>query len=85
MRNTWAVCKREFVSYFITPVGYVVAGVFALISGIGFAASFIGYARATQSPSAYGYTCVPEFDSRESRTMGRSSPPTSRQLLISHL
>lgn len=62
MRNTWAVCKREFVSYFITPVGYVVAGVFALISGIGFAASFIGYARATQSPSAYGYTGVPDFE-----------------------
>ena len=27
-------------------------------------------------------TCVPEFVSRERRTMGRSSPPTSFQLLI---
>ncbi len=62
MRNTWAVCKREFVCFFITPVGYVVTGVFALISGIGFAASFIGYARATQSPTAYGYTGVPDFE-----------------------
>jgi ABC-2 type transport system permease protein len=62
MRNTWAVCKREFLSYFITPVGYVVVGVFALISGLGFAASFIGYARATQSPSAYGYMGVPDFE-----------------------
>lgn len=62
MRNTWAVCKREFVSYFITPVGYVVVGVFALISGLGFAASFMGYARATQAPSAYGYVGVPDFE-----------------------
>ncbi|MFO7976551.1 MAG: ABC transporter permease subunit [Candidatus Hydrogenedentota bacterium] len=62
MRNTWAVCKREFLSYFITPVGYVVVGVFALISGLGFAASFIGYARATQTPSAYGYMGVPDFE-----------------------
>ena len=62
MRNTWAVCKREFVSYFITPVGYVVIGVFALISGIGFSASFMGYARASQAPSAFGYVGVPDFE-----------------------
>ncbi|HOD50862.1 MAG TPA: ABC transporter permease subunit [Candidatus Hydrogenedentes bacterium] len=62
MRNTWAVCKREFLSYFITPVGYVVVGVFAVLSGLGFAASFLGYARATLTPSAYGYVGVPDFE-----------------------
>ena len=62
MRNTWAICEREFLSYFITPVGYVVVGVFALVSGLGFAASFVGYARATQSPAAYGYMTVPDFE-----------------------
>lgn len=61
MRNTWAVAKREFVSYFITPVGYVVVGTFALISGLGFAASFIFYARISLAPSAYGYPGVPSF------------------------
>ena len=27
MRNTWAVCRREFSAFFLTPVGYIVAGV----------------------------------------------------------
>ena len=50
MRNTWAICKREFASYFNTPVGYVVIAVFALISGLGFAQNFITHAQITASP-----------------------------------
>lgn len=62
MRNTWAVCKREFLSYFVTPVGYVVVGTFTAISGLAFAVSFLFYARATQNPSAYAYSSVPDFE-----------------------
>ena len=62
MRNVWAVCKREFASYFITPVGYVVVGMFALITGIGFSASFLFYAKVSMNPSAYAYANVPDFE-----------------------
>ncbi|MFA6243435.1 MAG: ABC transporter permease subunit [Candidatus Hydrogenedentales bacterium] len=62
MRNTWAVCKREFTSFFVTPVGYVVVGTFAAISGAGFAGTFIMFCRITQSPSSYGYEGIPNFE-----------------------
>jgi len=62
MRNVWAVCKREFVSYFITPVGYVVVGMFAAVTGLGFAASFLFYAKISMNPSAYAYSNVPDFE-----------------------
>lgn len=62
MRNTWAVCKREFVSYFVTLVGYVVVGTFALITGLGFSASFLFYARVTANPTAFAYSGVPDFE-----------------------
>jgi len=62
MTKMWAVCKREFVGYFITPIGYVVAGVYAAITGIGFVASFIFYARVSQSPATYDYQGVPDLE-----------------------
>lgn len=62
MRSIRAVCRREFVSYFITPMGYVVVGVFAAITGLAFTRSFILYARTTQAPSAFGYDGVPPFE-----------------------
>lgn len=62
MSKAWAVCRREFAGYFITPVGYVVAGVFAAIAGLGFTGYFITYARITKAPSAYGYPGVPDFE-----------------------
>lgn len=62
MRNTWAICKREFASYFTTPVGYVVVGTFTVISGLGFAASLLFYAKVSQSPSEFAYTGVPDFE-----------------------
>ncbi len=61
MRNAWAVCKREFASYFLTPVGYVVVGTFALISGLGFSASFLFYAKVSINPSEFAYSGVPSF------------------------
>jgi len=62
MRNTWAVCKREFKSFFLTPVGYVVVGMFALIAGMGFWASFADYAAMSQAPAEYAYSSIPDFE-----------------------
>lgn len=62
MRNTWAVCKREFKSFFLTPVGYVVVGIFALIAGLSFSISFITHSDITQNPTMYAYTAVPDFE-----------------------
>ena len=62
MRGAWAVCKREFAGYFTTPVGYVVLGVYATITGLGFVASFLYYARITQSPADFDYQGVPDLE-----------------------
>jgi len=62
MRNTWAVCKREFASYFVTPVGYVVVGIYAAVTGLGFTASFLFYARISANPAAFAYSNVPDFE-----------------------
>lgn len=62
MRNIWNVCRREFTSYFVTPVGYIVIGIFSLISGLGFTASFLFYAKITESPSTYAYKGIPDFE-----------------------
>ncbi|HOZ44977.1 MAG TPA: ABC transporter permease subunit [Candidatus Hydrogenedentes bacterium] len=62
MRGAWAVCKREFAGYFTTPVGYLVVGTFAVITGLGFAASFLFYAKVSAAPSEYAYSGVPDFE-----------------------
>jgi len=62
MRGAWAVCKREFAGYFVTPIGYVVVGTFALITGLGFVISFLFYARISENPSTYAYAGVPDFE-----------------------
>lgn len=62
MRNAWAVCKRELRAFFTTPIGYAILGAYALISGLGFATSFLFYAIMTESPSSYGYAAVPDFE-----------------------
>ncbi len=62
MRSIWAVCKREFASYFTTPIGYVVMGTYAMITGLGFVASFIYYARISQSPGTFDYPGVPDLE-----------------------
>ena len=62
MRSTWAVCKREFKSYFLTPVGYVVVGMVAVIAGLAFSISFITHADITQNPAMYAYSALPDFE-----------------------
>lgn len=62
MSVAWAVCKREFLSFFTTPVGYVVLGTYALISGLGFTYSFISYCLISEAPSLSGHTSVPDFE-----------------------
>jgi ABC-2 type transport system permease protein len=62
MRNTWAVCKREFSSFFITPVGYVIVGTYAAITGLAFVSAFLLYCRITVSPAQYGQQGIPDFE-----------------------
>jgi len=62
MRGAWAVCKREFASYFTTPVGYVVVCTFAILAGLGFSLSFVYYCNATQAPATYGFEGVPDLE-----------------------
>lgn len=62
MNNAWAVCKREFSSYFVTPIGYVVLATFAVISGLGFTANFLLYAQMSQEPAMYQFTAVPDLE-----------------------
>lgn len=62
MRNGWAVCKREFASFFITPVGFVIVGTYAVISGVVFWAMFYYYHLYSISPSTYGFNGVPDFE-----------------------
>jgi ABC-2 type transport system permease protein len=56
------VCKREFASFFITPIGYIIVGTYAAIAGLAFAALFILFCRITQAPSQYGYQGIPNFE-----------------------
>ncbi len=62
MRSIWIISKREFKSYFSTPVGYVVLGTFALISGLGFSYSFIYYSFTTETPAMYDLPAVPNLE-----------------------
>lgn len=62
MSRIGAVFGRELKSYFVTPVGYVIVGAYALIAGLGFTLQFIMYAWQSQSPSSYGLTGVPDFE-----------------------
>ena len=39
----WAVIKKEFKSYFYTPIGYIFIGVFLIAFSISFYFSVIGY------------------------------------------
>jgi len=61
MSRIWTVCRREFISYFQTPVGYVALGVYALICGLAFVLSLFMYAKVSVQPPAYGYTSIPNF------------------------
>ena len=41
--NMWAVIKKEFKSYFYTPIGYIFIGIFLIAFSISFYFSVIGY------------------------------------------
>lgn len=62
MGSAWIIARREFKSYFSTPVGYVVLGSFALIAGLGFSFSFIFYGFMTETPAQYDLAAVPDFE-----------------------
>jgi ABC-2 type transport system permease protein len=62
MGRIFAVAKREFASYFTTPVGYIVIGVYALVTGIAFAYTYLWYARVTQAPTDFNYTAIPPLE-----------------------
>ena len=62
MNNAWTVAKREFASFFQTPVGYVAVGMYALLSGLGFTFQLLMYAKISQSPTENGYGTVPNFE-----------------------
>ena len=61
MSNIFAVCRREFAGFFLTPIGYVIVGMFAAISGIAFVLSLFTYAKMSVDPTAYGFTTAPDF------------------------
>ena len=61
MKRMLAVFHREFAGYFLTPIGYVVVGMFAAISGIAFTLSLVGYAKMSVAPTDYGYTTTPDL------------------------
>ncbi len=62
LRKIIAVARREFVSYFVTPIGYVVMSVYTAITGVGFLYLFFWYMRASQSPADYDFTSVPDLE-----------------------
>lgn len=34
MRNIWTICRRELYSYFVSPIAWVLLGIFACLSGV---------------------------------------------------
>lgn len=62
MSRAWAICKRELRAFFTTPIGYIVLGMYALVAGLGFTASFLFFAKISQSPSTYDYAAIPDFE-----------------------
>ena len=50
MGKVWAIARREWGAYFLSPVAYVVLGVFLLLTGCYFAAYVLATARADLRP-----------------------------------
>lgn len=61
MNRMLSICRREFAGYFLTPIGYVVVGMFAAISGIAFTIALLGYAKMSVNPTAFGYNTTPDL------------------------
>lgn len=62
MSGIWPVAKREFLSFFTTPVGYVVVGTYAAITGMGFTGSLLFYSKLSSAPQDFAYDAVPYFE-----------------------
>lgn len=62
MTTTLAVARREFASFFLTPIGYVAVGLYALLSGLGFTFQLLMFSRISQAPSDFGYGTAPDFE-----------------------
>ncbi len=62
MKSVLTIGKREFISFFVTPSGYVILGLIALLTGTAFVLSFLTYVQISQSPSQFGYSSVPDFE-----------------------
>ncbi len=62
MKSAFTVAKREFASFFVTPSGYVILGLIAMLTGVAFVMSFLTYVQISQSPFQYGYSSVPDFE-----------------------
>lgn len=33
MRNIWTICRRELYAYFVSPIAWVLLGIFAVLCG----------------------------------------------------
>src|SRR5947209_14238142 len=40
MRNVWTIFKRELRSYFVSPVAYIIGGLFLILAGLFFVLPF---------------------------------------------
>jgi ABC-2 type transport system permease protein len=50
MRNIWAIARRELYAYFVSPIAYVIGGLFLLISGFLFSLILNFSSEATMRP-----------------------------------
>ena len=55
-RNVWAVCKRETVSYFVTPTAYFAVAPFLLLCGFFFYVTFNYFSRSGSDTAASDLT-----------------------------
>src|SRR6516165_10581538 len=42
MRNVWIICRKELRSYFVSPIAYILLGMFAIVFGF-FFWNLVGY------------------------------------------
>ena len=40
MRNVWTIFKREMRSYFVSPIAYIIGGLFLVLAGLFFVLPF---------------------------------------------
>lgn len=57
--NTLIIARREFVSFFASPIAYVVAFMFLLVLGLIFASQFVGVATQGGSPQVEQWVLGP--------------------------